>query len=443
MAVSWLKRGGGRMFDRWKGLWRKPQVAAPLPKNIRPMPFRVACRCGYVLEGMRQLRRQILVCPKCGRKVFVLPASPWPRQKQESDPITPVAGVIAAPQVDPAATGQRTKVWRQPLRAGIITLLLMGLLVLAVFLHLDSSGHRSRSQSIRDHAEAGRKALDTGSLGEAFTELARASEELQRLPRNFPHKDAAAIQRLHRQVALVHTLLTQSLEELVAEAKQAPLDEWNARFAGNYAHKAVVFDAYLFPDHKEHVRLDYVVEVEGTGVRVELNDIDELETWVSPNQEGQRWIFGLRLADIKLNNTPAHPEGLWTIYFQKESIELITEPALLRFLDLSDQRELRAVMDRQKRLVAWQPAEPKSPEGVPPGTPGELVRRMRGPPARIARQILAGRHLEQWVYEQPQPLRLRLEHRRGGQSTVTQGEERLPIPQQYWFLLNQLLRATS
>ena len=406
------------MFGRWMGLWRKSPTAAPLPRHVAPMPYRVACRCGHVLEGMRQLRRQILTCPKCSSRVFVLPASPWPRQ-YEGEAVVPASKASRSSTED-------GRIWRQPIRAAIITVLLMGLIVIAVLLHLESSDNRTRSQLIRDRTSDGRKALESGSLADAFAALSTATAELQRLPKNFPHKEAAEIQRLHRQVALIHTLMEQSLEEVIAEAKQARVEEWVSRFAEKYAGRAIVFDAYLFPDNKQHVRLDYLVEVEGIAARLELQDFEELETWVSPNQEGQRWIFGLRLASIKLNTTPAHPQGLWTVYFDKESIALVTEPSLLRFLDLSDQRELRNVLDRQRRLVAWQPADQPNLEAIPPGTPGELVRRMKGPPARIARQILAGRHVEQWIYEQPQPIRLRLEHRRGGPLQVTRFWQKLP-----------------
>jgi hypothetical protein len=45
-------------------------------------------------------------------------------------------------------------------------------------------------------------------------------------------------------------------------------------------------------------------------------------------------------------------------------------------------------------------------------SPAEVVA-VLGPPQRVAREILYKRHLEQWVYDRPQPLRIRLNCPRG------------------------------
>jgi hypothetical protein len=47
------------------------------------------------------------------------------------------------------------------------------------------------------------------------------------------------------------------------------------------------------------------------------------------------------------------------------------------------------------------------------GMTAEQVRALVGPPKRIARQLLYHRHLEQWVYEQPYPVRLTFDCLRG------------------------------
>ena len=50
-------------------------------------------------------------------------------------------------------------------------------------------------------------------------------------------------------------------------------------------------------------------------------------------------------------------------------------------------------------------------------TPAE-VRQMLGPPARVARQILFRRHLEQWVYDQPEAVRVEFNCVRGEEPYV-------------------------
>ncbi len=56
-------------------------------------------------------------------------------------------------------------------------------------------------------------------------------------------------------------------------------------------------------------------------------------------------------------------------------------------------------------------AEPAPP--VRPGMSPEQVRERLGPPARVARQILSQRYLEQWLYDAPHHLRLEFDCPRG------------------------------
>ena len=45
-------------------------------------------------------------------------------------------------------------------------------------------------------------------------------------------------------------------------------------------------------------------------------------------------------------------------------------------------------------------------------SPAEVRQRL-GPPARVSRQILYRRHVEQWAYEEPKPLRVEFNCVRG------------------------------
>jgi hypothetical protein len=68
------------------------------------------------------------------------------------------------------------------------------------------------------------------------------------------------------------------------------------------------------------------------------------------------------------------------------------------------------------------PAPPKTFEEVldqlPRGTHPDNVRRVLGHPKRVARQILSHRHLEQWLYDQPCPLRIDFDCPRGQKPQV-------------------------
>jgi len=428
MAVSWLKRGGQRLFDRWRGIWRRPQPeAVPPPIKAALTPFRVLCRCGHPSEGLRQPRRQILTCPKCQRRVFILPASPWthlPLEPQKQPAANDIAGPSPAATFrivrnePPSAPAGERKLWRQPVRAAVITLLLAVIAVIAILLLLETSTNRTRTHTIRDQVTKARQALERGDLTAAHASLSSANHELERLPKGFPQKEAAEILRLHRQVELVAGLSTPSLEELIAIAKQMPAEKWGAHFAQNYAGKAVVFDAVVFPEKDHRVRLDYELMVAGGEAGIELNNIEEFTAWVSPNQDAQRWVFGVRLANIDLKMTADNREALWLVHFQPESMELITEPALLQFLELMHQRDIQDVLARQRKLVSWEPEQTVGPKEIEPDTPAELVSKLLGPPRRIARQILVAKLLEQWCYDKPQPFRIRLERPRGGELRV-------------------------
>jgi hypothetical protein len=59
------------------------------------------------------------------------------------------------------------------------------------------------------------------------------------------------------------------------------------------------------------------------------------------------------------------------------------------------------------------PAAPRTDIPVARGQSPAEVRARLGPPLRVSRQILFGRHLEQWVYEEPKPLRIEFNCVRG------------------------------
>ncbi len=72
-------------------------------------------------------------------------------------------------------------------------------------------------------------------------------------------------------------------------------------------------------------------------------------------------------------------------------------------------------------------AQPEAPVAVRRGMTAAEVRQLLGPPVRVARQALYRRHIEQWVYENPQPIRVILNSVRGEEPVVTAVLQSRPI----------------
>ena len=65
------------------------------------------------------------------------------------------------------------------------------------------------------------------------------------------------------------------------------------------------------------------------------------------------------------------------------------------------------------------PADDPASLGIRKGMTANEVRRQLGPPARIVREVLYRRHIEQWVYENPHPFRIQISCVRGEDPVVT------------------------
>ena len=83
---------------------------------------------------------------------------------------------------------------------------------------------------------------------------------------------------------------------------------------------------------------------------------------------------------------------------------------------------LLLVLGAAQAAAPEKPDPPASFEGVqdrlPRGSDPKTVRDLLGPPRRVARQILSHRHLEQWLYDQPCPLRVTFDCPRGRKPQV-------------------------
>ena len=290
--------------------WRGPGEAASGPAP----PYAVSCGCGQVLRGLRQPRRQIVPCPACGRKVFVLARSPLPLPEGD-----------AAPAPRRASLGP----WRLPLFAGMATLAILIILfiVLAPFLARPALPRNEGEAlpDLRGQITAGRQALAQGDFHLASKELQAAIAQDQRQPKALSPAERGDLLQLQRQSDLLSRLLSRSLQEIVQEADPILHDEeWQARFARDYEGKSVLFDDRVrfdgatAPDQRRRpVLVNYRVEVDGKKVRVALEDLDVLQNL--PLERPQRLLFGGRLARVQRGEG-----GRWVVGFAPDSGVLLT-----------------------------------------------------------------------------------------------------------------------
>lgn len=311
--------------------WR-PSVPTPEPQ----VPFAVACLCGTVAQGMRQAGHQVLTCAGCGRRVFILPFSPFlsaSRTKQ----LAPSA---------PALPRSRSP-WRGPLLAALVTLMVAAGVLTILLPYLPRlTFPASEPFRLADHIQAGQRALAQGKFQSAAREL-KAAWDWQKAHRDsLSLAERRQLTQLYRQADLLSDLLSQSLEEILHHAADLMPDpeEWQREFAKRYRGKAVVFDAEVRPDPARQFQLDYTVFLNDRPAQLDLSDVRLLH--LLPLHTPQRLLFGLRLARVDLE-----AGGIWVIHFEPDSGVLLTDPEAAAACCLRPVEDLEEVVQRQR---LWQ-----------------------------------------------------------------------------------------
>jgi hypothetical protein len=303
---------------------RRPIVEAAVP-------YEISCRCGLPLRGVRQHARQIVSCPSCGRKRFILPSSPW----------------LAA-----AGAGGQTA--HLNLRWLLLVLVLggalaMGLSFLLVQLFLRRSAMPADAASATDARalwQAGEHQLREGNVHLALKELNAAAAQGARHPDALNREEHHRLEQLRRQTDLLSRLLDQPLEEIVRQAMQHRSDEeWREKFA-DYRGRTVVFEDVLRRDAQERPVLSfYVVRVGDVTARIALEDLVLLRQL--PLDPPRRWLFGARLASCRREEG-----GIWVLRFEPDSAVLLTdESAAAACCPHPLVEELLGVLKRQEECL--------------------------------------------------------------------------------------------
>ena len=331
----------GNLLDRVRGWW---QPGAPAAK---PVPFQVACRCGHVLVGERQRRHQILPCPACKKKVFILPLSPLPAPRAPSSSRWLVAGhhlpARPAAQVSGPAMRGGWLFWRWPLLAAGVTLLAVTAGVVALLNFAVPPSTATTQGEIIDPQQWIREGEQALADGQFQTAGQKFQQGLAARAIPLPLQEVRRVRLLARQADLLGDLLTEPLADIV---QLAMVDEkqWPEQFARRYRGRGVVFDAEVRRDAAAQYRLNYHVQAGGQAVRIELGDLRMLE--LLPLQKPARLLFGARLASVA-----REAGGFWTIRFEPDSGVLLTdERAVAASCPPPLDDELHQVLERQ---AAW------------------------------------------------------------------------------------------
>jgi hypothetical protein len=363
--------------------------------------YAVTCQCGEVRRGKRQQRSQLITCGRCGSRLFVLPASPWPTTEAELVRLSSLR-IAAVPAPGQSSARARRSPWWWPALAA-----LTALLVVAAGIAWLMRGHRPHRQEavaerVRDQLRIARAALDVNDIPAATAALnaARAAKL------SGATREAIELATLSRQMRVLVDLLEPSLEELFVESRSIATDVWNKQFGERHAGRALVFDARVMQLDKstQGIQLDYRLEAAGTRARISLSDLADADT-VFGSRIGRRTLFAVRLASFRLEADAEHSQGLVVVRFQPNSLLLITDHQVASCLGFTLDGELKSLLDQQS--VAFRSVEPP----LKPGDSAGDVRRLYGAPDRIARQVLARRVIEQWVYSGAREMALNLERR--------------------------------
>ena len=277
------------------------------PSTEIPVIYELSCICGRPLRGQRQGTGQIVSCPSCGRKRFVLPSSPW---------------------FVPTAAKSVRQATRLKLKHLLLVIVLGGVLAMGlIFLLIRPYLRRPEATTMASTAVPdsrslfadGEKQLRQGNVFLAVNALSAALEQRDLRPDSLTREEHHRLEQLWRQTDLLARLIDHPLEELVNQAMQHRSDEeWHAKFE-HYRGRTIVFDDVLRRDAQARPVLgSYVVSAGGIEARPALEDLTLLQQL--PLEPPQRWLFGARLADCRREEG-----GVWVFRFEPDSAVLLSD----------------------------------------------------------------------------------------------------------------------
>jgi hypothetical protein len=289
-----------------------------------------------MLRGARQAHHQVIACADCGRKVFVLPSSPF------DQPVEPTS----------SARPPMWRSWRAPLLAGGVctALVLVGFALMLPSLPRrpkdeNPSEGRPELPDLVSRIDAGRTALAQGKFHMGHRLLTEAVELRAQWPGQLSSSQNTDLIQLHRQARLLSVLSARSVEEMIRHGRLVrDAEEWKAQFA-DYRGRGIIFDDIVRLEDSVPVLINHVIEVDDEIVRVALADLKVLGDL--PLDGGIRVVFGAQLASCMREEG-----GRWVLRFEPESGVLLTDLGAVEACFLTPvNNDLRLTIERQRRWV--------------------------------------------------------------------------------------------
>jgi len=396
----------GGMFNSHQSTQATSRVPAEYAETV--------CECGEMCLIRRPAGVQASECPQCGRRLFVLPRSPYPplaplsetdisvveepqkparrrrkrhRETARSTDSAQESASSAAPPVllpddeptpkppkpssesdrdDPELPGiplEERKRLITPLRVvSVVMVLLIG--ATAFWLHRRSV-RLEAEKNFRVYSEAGDAALKDGKYGTARWKYLHAVEAADILERD--DYEARRVRQLFRECQAASRLCRKPLFEILQEAERRLLDDpktWETDFRRNYAGTWLVLDTTVHLVHEgdgtERLVIDYPLSVNGR--RVVLDGNLPALTELNVSSEPRRVILGVELKSCRLSDGENRQ---WVVTFERSSAFLWTSYAILRKLGFAvaseedadvphavdTRQELLTLLNKQSRIL--------------------------------------------------------------------------------------------
>jgi hypothetical protein len=306
------------------------------------MAYEVACACGRVVRGQRQARPQVIACPACGNRLFVLPASPLP---PVGSPPGTKPGLPAGPRIS-------ARPWLLPLIAALVTLVIV-ICVLVFFLMpllTSRTGPSSRTgdrERLTHHIDTGKQALADGHFRLAVKELAVARSLQEQHPQLLSTEDGHHLTQLYRQADTLAGREIKALDQILANWANLPERDWKVLFENNYRGKAMVFDLLVRRDAARQYEVEWRHRTNDEPVRLDVQDLTLLQQL--PLENRQRLVLAARLSAIRREAGDNKP--IWVVQLEPNSGVLLTDPGAVR---ASCPQAVDADLgDVLKRQAAW------------------------------------------------------------------------------------------
>jgi hypothetical protein len=315
-------------------------------KDSEPVPFEVACSCGQLARGFRQATHQVIACKACGRQVFILPKSPFPRprpaevgESKDENQEKKKSSILVL----------RGGLWpRLLIGAGVFALVVLTSILILLPKNLDPASPDS-PKSAAAHFTEGKKLLSQGRFRDALDEIVEAGIWDIKVPGTLSPADKKSLKQANREAGLFSSLLNEPLEDILLHAAAERDDrEWQAVFSDRYKGKSFLIFAETHRDVASRWVLDYDVFVRDKRARIDWENLKLLRDLRL--DQPQRLFLGARLAKVE-----PEPGGTWVVRLDPDSGVLVTNAQAIGIVLFGPLEGVDEVLKRQATWVMEMP----------------------------------------------------------------------------------------